>query len=134
MSGVFARLVGQAAVEAELLAAARAARGDFAHSAAAVGAMTHAWLITGPPGSGRSVAALCFAAALQCTGSSDGDDDGGGPGCGRCRACTTTMAGTHADVRRVIPEGLSIGVDEMRAIVQIAARRPSSGQIGRAHV
>ncbi|MFY2861910.1 DNA polymerase III subunit delta' [Mycobacterium sp. THU-M104] len=123
MSGVFTRLVGQEAVEAELLAAARAARGDSAHSDSIDGTMTHAWLITGPPGSGRSVAALCFAAALQCTGSiADG-----GPGCGRCRACTTTMAGTHADVRRVIPEGLSIGVDEMRAIVQIASRRPSGG-------
>jgi len=85
--------------------------------------MTHAWLITGPPGSGRSVAALCFAAALQCTSA----PEDGGPGCGRCHACTTTMAGTHADVRRVIPEGLSIGVDEMRAIVQIASRRPATG-------
>lgn len=38
------------------------------------------------------------------------------------------MAGTHADVRRVVPEGLSIGVDEMRAIVQMASRRPSVGR------
>ena len=124
MSGVFARLVGQDAVESELTAAARAARGDSAHSAgpgSPVGSMTHAWLITGPPGSGRSVAALCFAAALQCT--ADGD-----PGCGQCRACTTTMAGTHADVRRIIPEGLSIGVDEMRAIVATASRRPTTGR------
>ncbi|MDS0337747.1 DNA polymerase III subunit delta', partial [Mycobacterium intracellulare] len=123
MSGVFARLVGQDAVTAELLAAARASRGDPAHSEAGAGTMTHAWLITGPPGSGRSVAALCFAAALQCTATVED----GGPGCGRCHACTTTMAGTHADVRRVIPEGLSIGVDEMRAIVQIASRRPATG-------
>jgi len=121
MSGVFGRLVGQGAVEAELIAAARAARGDSAHSASATGTMTHAWLITGPPGSGRSVAAVCFAAALQCT--SDGE-----PGCGRCKACVTTMAGTHADVRRIIPEGLSIGVDAMRTIVQIASRRPSTGR------
>lgn len=120
MSGVFTRLVGQDAVTAELLGAARAARGDAGHSDAGAGTMTHAWLITGPPGSGRSVAALCFAAALQCT--ADGE-----PGCGRCHACTTTLAGTHADVRRVVPEGLSIGVDEMRAIVQIAARRPATG-------
>lgn len=120
MSGVFTRLVGQDAVKAELLGAARAARGDAGHSDAGAGTMTHAWLITGPPGSGRSVAALCFAAALQCT--ADGE-----PGCGRCHACTTTLAGTHADVRRVVPEGLSIGVDEMRAIVQIAARRPATG-------
>src|SRR5690242_7273377 len=121
MSGVFTRLVGQDAVTAELLAAARAARGDSAHSGVAAGTMTHAWLITGPPGSGRSVAALCFAAALQCT-------DEGAPGCGRCHACTTTMAGTHGDVRRVIPEGLSISTKEMRAIVQIASRRPSTGR------
>jgi DNA polymerase-3 subunit delta' len=38
------------------------------------------------------------------------------------------MAGTHADVRRIIPEGLSISVDEMRNIVQTAARRPSVGR------
>jgi DNA polymerase-3 subunit delta' len=121
MSGVFSRLVGQDAVEAELVAAARAARGDSAHSGVAIGTMTHAWLITGPPGSGRSIAAVCFAAALQCT--ADGE-----PGCGQCRACTTTMAGTHADVRRVIPEGLTIGVKEMRDIVQIASRRPGTGR------
>jgi len=121
MSGVFTRLVGQNAVVSELVAAAAAARGDAAHDAAATGSMTHAWLITGPPGSGRSVAALCFAAALQCTSE-------GVPGCGQCRACTTAMAGTHADVRRVIPEGLSIGVDEMRAIVAAASRRPGTGR------
>lgn len=124
MSRVFARLVGQHAVESELTAAARAARGDSAHSAdpgSPVGSMTHAWLITGPPGSGRSVAALCFAAALQCTAEGD-------PGCGQCRACTTTMAGTHADVRRIIPEGLSIAVAEMRAIVATASRRPTTGR------
>jgi DNA polymerase-3 subunit delta' len=121
MSGVFSRLVGQDAVEAELVGAATAARGDAAHDTAATGTMTHAWLITGPPGSGRSIAALCFAAALQCT--SDGP-----PGCGECRACSTTMAGTHGDVRRIIPEGLSIGVDDMRAIVQVASRRPSTGR------
>ncbi|WP_179470466.1 DNA polymerase III subunit delta' [Mycolicibacterium vinylchloridicum] len=121
MSGVFARLVGQSAVESELVGAARAARGDSAHDGLATGTMTHAWLITGPPGSGRSVAAQCFAAALQCTAD-------GTPGCGECRSCTTTMAGTHGDVRRIIPEGLSIGVDEMRNIVQIASRRPSTGR------
>src|SRR6195952_5799200 len=125
MSGFFSGLVGQDVVEAELVAAAQAARGDSAHNPLATGAMggrmTHAWLITGPPGSGRSIAAVCFAAALQCTSE-------GTPGCGECRACTTTMAGTHADVRRIIPEGLSIGVDEMRTIVQIASRRPSTGR------
>src|SRR4051812_12917991 len=79
--------------------------------------MTHAWLFTGPPGSGRSVAARAFAAALQCP-------EGG---CGTCQACRTVLAGTHADVREVVPEGLSISVAEMRALVQLAARLPSTG-------
>ncbi|MFD6859749.1 DNA polymerase III subunit delta' [Rhodococcus sp. NPDC060090] len=116
MPGVFDRLVGQRDVETDLVSAAVAAR-----TGASGSAMTHSWLFTGPPGSGRSVAALCFAAALQCT-------DDAAPGCGRCHACTTTMAGTHGDVRRVVPEGLTISVKAMRAIVQVAARRPSTGR------
>ncbi|WP_067703964.1 DNA polymerase III subunit delta' [Nocardia jejuensis] len=118
MAGVFDRLVGQDVVESALTAAAVSARGDAGVTSSA---MTHSWLFTGPPGSGRSVAALCLAAALQCT-------DPGSPGCGRCHACTTTMAGTHGDVRRVVPEGLSIGTKEMREIVQVASRRPSTGR------
>jgi DNA polymerase III subunit delta' len=82
------------------------------------GAMTHAWLFTGPPGSGRSVAARAFAAALQCA-------DGG---CGSCPACHTTLTGTHADVRFVVPEGLTIGVGEMRALVLRAASAPTQGR------
>jgi len=83
-------------------------------------AMTHAWLFTGPPGSGRSTAARAFAAALQC-------ERAGEPGCGRCHACRTVLAGSHADVQVVATEKLSIGVDDVRALVQRAARRPSSG-------
>ena len=81
-------------------------------------AMTHAWLFTGPPGSGRSTAARAFAAALQCP-------DGG---CGRCRECRTALDGTHADVRVVSTEGLSIKVAAMRELVQEAALRPSVGR------
>ncbi|MFD4369236.1 DNA polymerase III subunit delta' [Rhodococcus sp. NPDC058521] len=116
---VFDRLVGQHEVERDLKSAAIAAR--HREGGAMGSAMTHSWLFTGPPGSGRSVAALCFAAALQCTNEGD-------PGCGECHPCTTTMAGTHGDVRRVVPEGLSISVKEMRAIVQTASRRPSTGR------
>ena len=104
---VWAQVVGQPAVVAEL----RAAVADPA-------AMTHAWLFTGPPGSGRSVAARAFAAALQCP---DGGD-------GTCHECRTVLAGTHADVQSVVPEGLSIGVDEVREIVRIAGRAPSRGR------
>uniref|UniRef100_UPI00157D07CD DNA polymerase III subunit delta' n=1 Tax=Micromonospora chalcea TaxID=1874 RepID=UPI00157D07CD len=81
--------------------------------------MTHAWIFTGPPGSGRSVAARAFAAALQCVH---------GTGCGSCPGCHTTLTGTHADVRLVVPDGLSIGVGEMRALVLRAASTPSGGR------
>ncbi|AEF38755.1 DNA-directed DNA polymerase III subunit delta' [Hoyosella subflava DQS3-9A1] len=116
VANVFSGLVGQEDVVTELISAAEAARG-----AGSLSGMTHAWLFTGPPGSGRSVAAQSFAAALQCT-------QPGLPGCGGCAACASVMHGSHADVRRVIPEGLSIAVSEMRNIVQIASRRPSVGR------
>lgn len=112
--GVFGSVIGQddavAVIRAAVVAAAEA-------PGAPAGAMTHAWLFTGPPGSGRSVAARAFAAALECPFG----------GCGRCAHCHAVLAGTHADVRTVVPEGLTISVREMRAVVQLAARRPSTG-------
>jgi DNA polymerase-3 subunit delta' len=105
--GVWARVIGQPAVVQEL----RAAIDDPA-------AMTHAWLFTGPPGSGRSVAARAFAAALQCP---DGGD-------GTCHACRTVLSGTHADVNVIVPDGLSIGVTEARELVRVAGRSPSQGR------
>jgi DNA polymerase-3 subunit delta' len=106
-AGVWADVVGQPDVVAELRTAI-----------AQPGSMTHAWLFTGPPGSGRSVAARAFAAALQCPAGGDGT----------CHACRTALAGTHADVHRIVPEGLSIGVVEVREIVRTAARAPSQGR------
>jgi len=116
--GVWTGLVGQEPAVETLSTAAAAAAKIVAGEPVAPAAMTHAWLLTGPPGSGRSVAARTFAAALQCST---------GTGCGACPGCRTTMAGTHADVRLVVPEGLSISVAEMRALVQAAARRPTTG-------
>lgn len=81
-------------------------------------AMTHAWLLTGPPGSGRSNAARAFAAALQC-------EQGG---CGRCHACTTVLGGTHPDVTLVATEGVFIRVDATRPLVELAQRSPSQGR------
>jgi DNA polymerase III subunit delta' len=115
---VFADLVGQEEAVATLSAAVEAAAMIVRGDAVPAGAMTHAWLFTGPPGSGRSVAARAFAAALQCAQG----------GCGECAECHTTLAGTHADVRLVVPEGLSIGVGEMRALVFRAASAPTGGR------
>ncbi|MDP3968983.1 MAG: DNA polymerase III subunit delta' [Nocardioides sp.] len=82
--------------------------------AAAGHQMSHAWLFTGPPGSGRSNAAMAFAAALQCT-------EGG---CGSCHACRTALGGSHADITVTRTEKLSIGVDEVRDLVRRSALAP----------
>ncbi len=119
MTDVFADLVGQDDAVATLRAAAEAAARIIAGRPDGTGAMTHAWIFTGPPGSGRSVAARAFAAALQCAT---------GVGCGHCQGCHTTLGGTHADVRLVVPDGLSIGVGEMRSLVLRAASAPSGGR------
>jgi DNA polymerase-3 subunit delta' len=118
---VWDSLIGQAEAVATLQAAA-AAGADIAEGRpVAPGQMTHAWLFVGPPGSGRSVAARAFAAALQC----ERPDD---LGCGECAQCRTVAARTHPDVHTVVPEGLSISVSEMRNVVGRAARRPSLGR------
>src|SRR5438105_9267870 len=85
---------------------------------AVTGAMTHAWLFTGPPGSGRSTAARAFAAALQC-------EQGG---CGVCHECRTAMGGTHADVELVTTNVLSIGVDLVRDVLLPRANLVPSGR------
>ena len=99
---VWDELVGQRHV-IEVLGAAASGRG-----------MTHAWLFTGPPGSGRSNAAVAFAAALQCERH----------GCGECHACHTVAASSHPDVTVVRTEKLSIGVDDVRDLVRRAALAP----------
>jgi DNA polymerase III subunit delta' len=99
---VWSTLVGQRHVIDTL---ARAASGQ---------GMTHAWLFTGPPGSGRSNAALAFAAALQCL-------DGG---CGHCHACQTALAGTHPDVSVTRSETSVLYIDDMRDLVHRSALSP----------
>ncbi|WP_435298615.1 DNA polymerase III subunit delta' [Timonella sp. A28] len=81
-------------------------------------AMTHAWLLTGPPGSGRSNAARAFAAALQC-------EQGG---CGTCQSCLTVLRGTHPDVTVIATEKVTIAIDEVRGLITEAARTPSAGR------
>ncbi|MFI5984417.1 DNA polymerase III subunit delta' [Streptomyces sp. NPDC051555] len=124
-------LVGQERVQAQLAAAARDADAMVTADAegtesATASKMTHAWLFTGPPGSGRSTAARAFAAALQCT--SPDRALGGEPGCGFCDGCHTTVVGTHADVEIVRTDLLSIGVKDTRALVRRAQLSPAVGR------
>jgi DNA polymerase-3 subunit delta' len=103
---VFGQLTGQDSVVEQLQAAA-----------AAPDRLAHAWLFTGPPGSGRSVAARSFAAALLCPDQ----------GCGQCRSCHQIAAGTHADLLLIRPDGLSYGVRQTRELVLKAAASPVYG-------
>ena len=103
---VWSRLVGQRHVVDSL---SRAVEGH---------GMTHAWLFTGPPGSGRSNAALAFAAALQCPRG----------GCGDCHTCQTALAGTHPDVSVTRTETSMHLIGDMRDLVLRAALIPAQGR------
>jgi DNA polymerase-3 subunit delta' len=111
-------LVGQepavAVLKRAVAGAAARMRGE---SGTATNGMTHAWLITGPPGSGRSNAGRAFAAALQCLNQ----------GCGECAVCRTAMSGSHPDVSLIRTELLSIRVSEIRELVRRAAMSPTQG-------
>ncbi|HLS04261.1 MAG TPA: DNA polymerase III subunit delta' [Actinomycetales bacterium] len=106
---VWDEVVGQERVIASLDQAARSPQ-----------AMTHSWLLTGPPGSGRSNAARAFAAALQCEHREN-------PGCGLCSGCTMTLAGSHPDVTVLTTSRVTITIDEVRHLVGLAARSPGEG-------
>jgi len=109
---VFGQLVGQSHIVLALQSAVAASR-----SGSDSQEMTHTWLFTGPPGSGRSSAAVALAAALVCPEA----------GCGTCLDCRSVMSGGHADVEIIKTEGLSIKIDEVRELLQRVAWAPSVG-------
>ncbi len=77
--------------------------------------MTHAWLITGPPGSGRSTLAHAFAAALI---AEPGDE----------RTMHQVLAGTHPDLTALRTEGVIISIKDARALVERSYFAPSLGR------
>lgn len=108
---VWTEVVGQPDAVSLFEAAAASDRID----AEGISQMTHAWLITGPPGSGRSNTAYAFAAALLC------ENDG----CGTCPNCRQVAARTHPDLSYLATERVIISIDEVRALVQNAYYSPS---------
>lgn len=107
--------MGQARVVEELQVAVASAH-SFADSNP--NAMTHAWLFTGPPGAGRSTAAILFAAALVC--------DAGG--CGECAKCEAVLMDKHPDVERFIPEQIMITRDEAENLIQLSGLMPAQAK------
>jgi DNA polymerase-3 subunit delta' len=112
---VWDAVVGQPEAVAELSAAAQAAATGGA-------GMTHSWLITGPAGSGRSIAARAFAAALECR---EWQERGSTmPGCGQCHSCLTVLDGSATDVSVHRTEGMQIRIGYAREMVVEAASSP----------
>ena len=114
---VFDQLVGQSHITEILQGAVKAAQSGEESPNLSKHGMTHAWIFTGPPGSGRSSAAVAFAAALVCpTG-----------GCGTCQACHSVQTSGHPDVEIIRTEGLSIKIDEVRELLTRTSWSPSMG-------
>lgn len=109
---VFNDLVGQEHITEILKSAITASRTGVESQD-----MTHAWLFTGPPGSGRSSAAVAFAQALICPNQ----------GCDACNECQSAATGGHPDVEVIRTEGLSIKVEEIRELLTRVAWAPSMG-------
>ena len=80
--------------------------------------MTHSWLITGPPGSGRSNLAFAFATALLSPGDPDGDET----------VRRQVAARTHPDLGVLSTERVIISIDEVRALVTSSQFSPSVGR------
>ncbi|HWL02596.1 MAG TPA: ATP-binding protein, partial [Microbacteriaceae bacterium] len=74
-------------------------------AAAASDSLAHSWLITGPPGSGRSTLAYAFAALLL----SQGEEDGG------AKARAMVQGRTHPDLSVLATDRVVITMDEVPA-------------------
>ena len=121
-------LTGQAEAIAIFRAAAEEPRetgptGAASASAATAshGSMTHSWLITGPPGSGRSNLAFAFATALLSPGTPEGDE----------AARRQVDARTHPDLILLSTEGVII---KMEAVKEAVVRSQYSPSVGRYRV
>jgi DNA polymerase-3 subunit delta' len=117
MASVYENLVGQEHITTILQGAVAASRTGVESPESNKHGMTHAWLFTGPPGSGRSSAAVAFAQALICPNQ----------GCGACNECQSAKNGSHPDVEIIRTEGLSIKVEEVRELLTRVAWAPSMG-------
>jgi len=107
---VWSELTGQDTAIGVFRSAAEAAGGPSQQ-------MTHSWLITGPPGSGRSNLAYAFATALIA-----GDPDGDEP------TRIQVEARSHPDLHVLATEGVIIKRDDVREIVKRSHYAPSVGR------
>jgi DNA polymerase-3 subunit delta' len=78
--------------------------------------MTHSWLVTGPPGSGRSNIAYAFATALLSNGENDE------------ATARQVAARTHPDLGVLSTDRVIISIEEVRQLVSTSQFSPSVGR------
>lgn len=85
--------------------------------------LSHAYIISGPSGSGRHALARRLAAAMLCSGA-------GEKPCGRCVSCQKTAKGIHPDVSVITgpEENKPVTVDQVRALRSDAYVLPNEGK------
>jgi len=111
---VWDELTGQSEAIAIFRAAAEASEAGGSNDSS----MTHAWLITGPAGSGRSNLAYAFATALLSDGNVDGDES----------VRMQVAARSHPDLSVLSTDRIIITVDEVRKLAASSYYSPSVGR------
>lgn len=83
--------------------------------------LSHAYIFSGPSGSGRSRMALQLAQAVFCTAMTD-------DACGECVECRKVEHGNHPNLIRIEPEGASVKIDQIRELQRELGYRTSGDQ------
>lgn len=80
----------------------------------------HAYLFSGPPGCGKRTMALLFAQALNCRAPD--------PPCQQCLSCRKSTSGNHPDIYRLVPQGNSLKIEQLREIRESLYYLPLDGR------
>ena len=85
------------------------------------GKVSHAFIIEGAKGSGKTTLARTLSAMLMC--------EGDNVPCTLCRSCKMILSGEHPDVHEIgLPDGkMQIPVDAVRDLIHDVYVKPSEG-------